>query len=391
MGTNSVCLTCLWEDETGVTVDRSKKSKDWAEEVGVGSSSIRRHWKHIEETQTLGGRLGITVDDAARFANNVNDFFSINTPYSWEPIHSATPVIVEVPFRSPQPPRELRLAIKGADAQIGFRILADGSTEAFHDEAAMDLFIQVCAEYQPDKIQLLGDMLDLPSQSRWAKEASFAQTTQPAIDYFYTWLAKLRAVCPTAEIVIVEGNHDKRMQNFVELNTLATFGLKRAGTDELPVMSVPYLLRLDELDIRYVDAYPAATDWDNATTRNIHGTRANSVGSTTSQYIKELPHINTWAGHTHRAEITFKSVVGHYGNPVESYSANPGCLCKTDGTVPSVKGAIHSDGHSARTVEDWQQGIGFLYYSETDTDESWPFVYRIKNGRTIIDGQEFTA
>jgi len=46
MGTNSVCLTCLWEDETGNTVDRSRKSKEWAKEVGVGEASIRRHWKH---------------------------------------------------------------------------------------------------------------------------------------------------------------------------------------------------------------------------------------------------------------------------------------------------------------------------------------------------------
>jgi len=371
----AVCLTCLWEDKTGEEVDRSRTSLEWAEEVGVSSSSIRRHWKHLEDDiDAANAALSVARADA----------------YIWEPIHPATPVIVEVPFTSSQPVRELLLAIKGADAQVGFRMFSDGSTEAFHDEAAMDLFIQVCAEYQPDKIQLLGDMLDLPSQGKYVKEASFAQTTQLAIDYLHTWLAKLRAVCPTAQIVIVEGNHDKRMQNFVELNTLSTFGLKRANTNELPVMSIPYLLRLDELDIDYVDAYPTATDWDNATTRNIHGTRANSVGSTTSQYIKELPHINTWAGHTHRAEITFKSVLGGYGEPIESYSANPGCLCKTDGTVPSVKGAIHSDGRSARTVEDWQQGLGFLYYSE-DGAESWPFVYRIKNGRMIIDGQEFTA
>jgi predicted phosphodiesterase len=369
MGTNSVCLTCLWEDETGNTVDRSKTSAEWAEEVGVASASVRRHWNHQK------------IVDAVR---NL-DTSVLPEPF-WDTIRPATRVEVKVSLSGALRDSELRLALKGGDTQVGFRKFADGSYEAFHDEEAMELFVKVAGEYQPDEIDLLGDLLDLPSQGKYAKEASFSNTTQMAIDYLHEWLAKLRAVCPTAKITIVEGNHDKRMQNFVEINTLAAFGLRQANLPEsMPVMSIPYLLRLDELDIEYVDAYPTATKWDNSTTRNIHGTRASSVGSTTSQYIKELPHINTWAGHTHRVEITYKSVIGPWGEAIESYSANPGCLCKSDGTVPSVKGAIGADGRHGSTVEDWQQGFGFNWYNET---ESWPSVYRIRDGKTIINGVE---
>lgn len=367
-----ICASCLYEESTGKTVDRSKTSDKWAKKIGVSPQAVRRHWKHAESHISI---------------NEDTDLLDI--PKKWSIVQAAQRVVVEVPSYGPQPPRNKLLALKGGDTQIGYRRFSDGSLEAFHDVKAMDLFIQVAAIYQPDDIDLLGDLLDLPSQGKYVKEASFANNTQLAIDFLHAWLAKLRAVCPNAKITIVEGNHDKRMQNFVEMNAVEAFGLKRANLpEELPVMSIPYLLRLDELGIEYVDAYPTATKWDNSNTRNIHGTRASSTGSTTSQYIRELPHINTWAGHTHRVEITYKNVLGPWGDPIESYSANPGSLCRGDGAVPSVKGAIHSDGSSARTVEDWQLGFGFNYYDEK---ESWPFVYRIRDGRTIIDGVEIAV
>lgn len=307
----------------------------------------------------------------------------------WPVIQQAAPVKINVKNRPDKPIRGLKLAIKGADTQIGYRAHPDGSMDPFHDKKAMRIFSRVCHKMQPEKIQILGDFLDLASQGRFAQEASFAQTTQAALNTGHKFLAELRAVCPDAEIIVIEGNHDKRMQNFIETNAVAAFGLKRAGLPESwPVMSLPYLLRLGELNIQYVDAYPAATDWDNDNTRNIHGTKANSKGSTTAQYVHELPHLNTWAGHTHRVEVTYRSVTGARGEAVESYSANPGCLCRVDGAVPSVNGAIGADGYAAKVVENWQQGLGLAYYNDT---ESWPFVYRIRDGRALIDGMEVMA
>jgi predicted phosphodiesterase len=322
--------------------------------------------------------------------NNVRPKTGKDGAPAWPVIQPAAAVVLDLgSLRPTKPIRDLKLAMKCADTQIGYRRLADGTLDPFHDEAAMMVFAKACWTYQPDKIQILGDFLDLASQSRWAQEAAFALTTQAALDAGHKFLATLRGLCPDAEIIVVEGNHDKRMQNFVETNALAAFGLRKAALPESwPVMSIPNLLRLDELEIKYVDAYPAATDWDNDTTRNIHGTKANSRGSTTAQYVSEVPHLNTWAGHTHRPEITYRSTLGPRGQAVEAYSANPGCLCRVDGAVPSVNGAIGADGKPANVVENWQQGFGLAYYNDT---ESWPYVYRIRNGRTLIDGQEIAA
>lgn len=309
---------------------------------------------------------------------------------AWPVVQQAAPVQVSVDAIPARPARGgLKMSLKGADTQIGFRAVGD-AYEPFHDVRAMDVFVEVARLEQPEDIVLLGDIIDLPSQSRWAQEAGFARTTQMALDATHEWLARLRAAAPDATIIIVEGNHDKRMQTFIEANALAAFGIRQANKPESwPSMSLPHLLRLDELQITYQDAYPAAVHWDDDSTRNIHGTRANSKGSTMSQYSQELPHINTWAGHTHRAEIIYKTVMGPRGEAIESYSANPGCLCRTDGTVPSVHGALHSDGSSAKVVEDWQQGYGVNLY---DGDgNSWPQVYRIKDGATVYGGEVLTT
>ena len=431
------CKSCEYEAESGVKVDDSKSHVEWAEVIGASEGAVRRHKAHRaadvplteegvvtdsggdtetgEKRYTItaarafdysdfvefirqGGQdpdevdfdWGVTTNPHGGFWNKINRVRpkrSTGGP-NWDLIHRADHVTIEgiAPATMWTPRDGLIMSLKGADTQIGFRALPDGTFEPFHDEAAMDVFVEVARQEQPEEIVILGDFLDLPSQSRWAQEAGFARTTQMAINAAHTWLAKLRKAAPLARIIIIEGNHDKRMQSFIETNALAAFGLTRANAGELPVMSLPFLLRLDELMIEYVDAYPAATYWDDDRTRNIHDTRANSKGSTMAQYASDLPHINTWAGHTHRAEVIYKTVMGPRGEAIESYSANPGALCRVDGTVPSVHGALHSDGTSARIVEDWQQGFGVNLFSR-ETGQSWPQVYRIRDGKALYNGR----
>jgi len=439
------CVVCKWERKNGRKVDSSQGLNEWAAEVDCHRTTISRHVGHsaiaeeVIEAKTNGSappeESGITKDGEVYYSINRNHAVTLKdwekwvrhgggdpedyTPsirsiaygvgmYSnrlgmspkfkgnssatpkWPVITQPDPVVIPaVVGETREADGRYKVCLKAGDPQIGFRVFEDGTVEPFHDEAAMQVFVSVCRYYQPDKITILGDFLDLASQGRFAQEAAFAKTTNLALVAGYRFLAQLRAACPTAEIILIEGNHDKRMQNFIETNAVSAFGLKRPDLpEEWPVMSIPFLLRLDELDVKYVDAYPAATDWDNDLTRNIHGTRSNSNGSTMAQYMNDLPHINTWAGHTHRAEIVYKTVMGGRGEAIESYAANPGVLCRTDGAVPSVKGAINSSGQSAKIVEDWQAGLGILYYNET---ESIPNVYRIRNGEALIDGRLFSA
>lgn len=435
------CSVCRALVERGVALDESKTNVEWADILGVSETSVRRHKKHkvgdinYGDPATSGESETHNPDGSASYVRfsqepwgyeDYRDFIRATgqdpdeVTFSWgwtshpqggfwnkllnvraKGAHGdgpAWPVVqpaqpAKVTLRGSVKPIQraegFKVALKCADTQIGYRILADGSLDPFHDESAMAVFVAAVRAYTPDKVTILGDFLDLPSQGKYAQEASFAQTTQLAINRGYQFLAEIRAAAPDAEIVLIEGNHDARLQSYIERNALAAFGLKQAGKpDSWPVLSLPNLMRLDELGVKYIDAYPAGADWDNDSTRNIHGTKVNSRGSTTSQYAHELPHINTWAGHTHRCEITYRTVLGPRGEAIESYAANPGVLCRTDGAVPSVNGAIGTDGLPAKVVEDWQSGFGVLYYNET---ESWPAVYRIRNGVAIVNGQRISA
>ena len=309
----------------------------------------------------------------------------------WEPIRPAPPVKI-TPLRRAANKWAKRdegngIALIGADNQIDHRLL-DGRLYAFHSARAMDIFLQAAQKLQPNEILILGDFLDLPQLGRFAQEASWALTMQVSLDYAKTWLAQLRAAAPDARIVIIEGNHDKRMNNFVEANFAAAYGLKRAAiTDEMrdawPVMTLPYLLGLDELSIDYVDAWPAAAFWLNARTKAIHGYKANSRGSTTAAYLNEAPHLNVLVGHTHRQEITWRSGQGELNQELRSFSANPGALCRIDGSVPSVKGANHADGTPAVVRENWQQGFIIMPYN---AEEAWPTLVPIHDGRAVLPG-----
>ena len=73
---------------------------------------------------------------------------------------------------------------------------------------------------------------------------------------------------------------------------------------------------------------------------------------------------------------------------LESTFINTGCLCRTDGAVPSVNGASHVDGSHATEFEDWQQGCAVVYYTD---DEFFVDLVQIKDGRAMFHGRLFSA
>jgi predicted phosphodiesterase len=257
----------------------------------------------------------------------------------------------------------------------------------------MDVALQITSFIEEtdrlDTVVNLGDFLDLPSQGRFEQEAAFASTTQAAFDRGHLFLQQQRqAAGPKAKIVLVEGNHDRRMEKFITANMLSAFGLRRANTAELPAMSIPYLLRLEEIGVEYIDAYPAGAYWITESLRAIHGTKARSNGSTAAAYTNADPHISTIFGHSHRLEIQSKTVYNGAG-AIRSVAVSPGCLCRVDGAVPSVNGSTHIDGSPARHWENWQQGVAVI--TVEPSGEFFTELVQIKDGAAWFRGKKFIA
>jgi len=318
---------------------------------------------------------------------------SLRPEPQWDLIHQAQPVVITAPKPAKQVKTKHKVAIALPDPQIGGRQLFDVGWDAFHDEAAMDVALQLISYLEEtdrvDWVINLGDFLDLPSQGRFDQEAGFAGTTQKAIDRGHLFLQQQRAAAgPKADIVLIEGNHDRRMEKFILSNSASAWGLKRANMDELPVMSIPYLLRLDEIGVEYIDAYPAGAFWLTPTFRAIHGNKARSNGSTAAAYTNESPHISTIFGHSHRLEIQSRTVFDGRG-AISSVAVSPGCLCRVDGAVPSVNGSTHTDGSPAKHFENWQQGITVI---TVDAEEkAFVELVQIRDGEAWFRGKHFKA
>lgn len=314
----------------------------------------------------------------------------LNQP-KWEPVDRAQPIVLAAPKKVAPKKSKHTVHIALPDPQIGYRNL-DGRWDPFHDEHAMDVALQITSFLEEtdrlDTVINLGDFLDLPAQGRFEQEAAMANTTQAAFDRGHLFLQQQRqAAGPKAKIVLIEGNHDRRMETFIMTNALSAFGLKRANTNELPTMSIPYLLRLDEIDVEYIDAYPAGAYWLTPTIRAVHGNKARSNGSTAAAYTNADPHISTIFGHAHRLEIQSRTAFNR-DESIRSVAVSPGCLCRVDGAVPSVNGSTHIDGSPAKYYENWQQGLCVV---TIENDIPYFELIEIRNGIAWFRGKRFTS
>lgn len=308
----------------------------------------------------------------------------------WQPIRQSTPVSIRA-SRSKPTKSEWQNAVILPDMQIGYFRNKAGNLEPIHDETALAIALEIIIQAKPKQIILLGDNLDLPDFStKYRKTPAFQQTTQEAIDFATTYCAKLRANAPQAQIVWIGGNHEERLQNYIVDNAIAAFGIKRGNSlpSDFPVMSVPYLCRLDQLNIEYKSGYPSGVHWITPRLRAIHGYYAVSGGSTAHKYLN-TEKASTIYGHVHRREWAERSR-DDYDGAKTILAASPGCLARVDGVVPSTKQGVDVDGRPLRRIEDWQQGIAVVPYSE----ETGEFVYEqiaIHNGSAMWRGNWYTG
>lgn len=310
---------------------------------------------------------------------------------SWPVVQPGPPVKIEPAKVRPRARTGWARAMVLPDIQIGYWRAPDDSLIPMHDEAAIDVCRQVIREVQPETIVLVGDNLDFPELGKYTQTPGFARTTQAAIDRRTTLAAQLRADAgPEAEIVEIEGNHEKRLASYLLSNAMAAFGLRRGAEppESWPVMSVPFLCRYEESSVRYVPGYPAAEYWLNEGLRFVHGSKVRSGGSTAHAYLKDARH-STAFGHVHRIERAH--ITRHTRSGPRTVGAYCfGCLCRIDGRVPSAKAGFDYDGMPVGETEDWQQGFGLVEYKVGGVAHSVE-QFEIWNGWTRFRGQEYAA
>jgi predicted phosphodiesterase len=273
------------------------------------------------------------------------------------------------------------------DMQIGYFRTHMDTLEPTHDEQAISVALQIVKAVKPAMVVMVGDNIDAPEFGKYRLTPAFQRTMQAAIDRATTLCAEVRDAAPDAEIVWLAGNHEERIPNYLLDNASAAFGLRRGNTPESwPVLSIPYLCRMDEYRVDYRSGYPAGHVWINQRLRVIHGDKVASGGSTAHKYLA-TEKTSVIYGHIHRREWAERTREDWDGAKTVM-AASPGCLARTDGVVPSTRQGTDLDGRPLRVTHDWQSGLAVVTYEPGDGR----FVYEqvaIHDGWAQYRGKDF--
>lgn len=352
-------------------------------------------------------RQGISVDEVGKINRvslyqsltknddgeaEVHDLIGLQFSPAWEtgpqfdPVRQGPPVKVTCrPGKGLPKPDGMETAVILPDMQIGYYRAADGALEPTHDEQAISIAESIIVALQPDQIVLVGDNLDAPEFGKYRLSPAFAQTTQASIDRATELCFRLRSLAPNSRITWIAGNHEERISNATLDNLKAAFGIKRGlAPDSLPVLSIPFLCRMDEAQIDYKPGYPAGSHWINERLRVIHGDKVASGGSTAHKYLANSKTSVVY-GHIHRREWAERSREDFDGAKT-ILAASPGTLARCDGSVPSTKGGLDLEGRPLPITEDWQQGLAVVTYQPGD-GEFWYEQIPIHSGRAYWRGR----
>lgn len=106
----------------------------------------------------------------------------------------------------------------------------------YHDQLMLDKLVRVAEEMQPDQIVQIGDGIDLPQVSRWSvgTAGAYAPTLQQHISgYRDGFLSKMSSAAPNAKKRWLRGNHDERLEDFVNKYAPALSSLSALSMENL--------------------------------------------------------------------------------------------------------------------------------------------------------------
>lgn len=286
----------------------------------------------------------------------------------WPLIATPAPVVIK-DVKRPSVKHTGRVTVLLPDPQIGYRRYSDDTYDPIHDETAMATALELIRAIQPHRIVNLGDFLDNAWwSSKFVKYAEFGSTTNRSLARGVKFLTEQKAYAPDdCEIILIEGNHDDRLELAVLENNKECARIAVAGNPaNWPVFSVPNLLDLDRLGVQYVGGYPAGNikiadaHGEQTPLYAIHGKKLDMV-----KQAKEARH-STVQGHCHHD--SFHAETHDYdGSPRQVQAHSLGCLCRVDGAVPGTNSGSDPQGRPILGVDSWQHAIGVV----TETEYGW--------------------
>jgi hypothetical protein len=291
------------------------------------------------------------------------------------------PIQCDVQYAPPHPPIEdgdIAHSVILADPHFWFR-WQDGELVPLHDPRALDIALQVISAVQPERVDVLGDLLDMEDWTdHFTRHPDYRGQLQPTLLAAHAFLRAIRECAPNALVRLFEGNHEARLRSALLNHLPAALDIRAVDEIELdlpPSLSVQRLLALHELQVEWIGDYPDGTAPLNQRVWLSHGESMSSVPGSSARKMMNGSTVTHIFGHIHRHELTSKTYYVPRRYEVRSYC--PGCLCHLDGRV-----------EGSRKKQNWQQGIAVVEYEPGGKDyriESIPIDYNA--GRALWRGR----
>lgn len=241
-------------------------------------------------------------------------------------------------------------------------VLILGDPQApYADPHLLECTTEWIRKHQPARGVVLGDVIDLPGEvSRHPNTPETDALVMDCVQSGYDWLRAVVESDPNCEWDLMPGNHDERIRKYIVERAPALFDLRRAtrpGEDaEKPVWDLPYLMRMDELGINYIDPQGAYDQAQVKLSRYLavrHGWIAKKGGGASA--LASLEHLghSILVGHTHRQSIVHKTSADIDGNVSVLKGVEIGCMCLID--PEGIKNGLRFPTYTVNP--DWQQGF----------------------------------
>lgn len=187
----------------------------------------------------------------------------------------------------------------------------------YHDIAAIQTAIDMGQACDVDSIMLLGDIMDFHRISRYPNDPG-TLTFAEEIEVGNQMLFAIREAFRDAEIFYIQGNHEVRLDAYIQKNAAEFY--------DLPDLRLERLLDLHAQDIKYVaDGFIHCGDMSF-----IHGHEMRGIGGVNpSRKLYGKMKKSAMCGHLHRPESFYTRdgagkliqchVVGHLGDPNPNY------------------------------------------------------------------------
>lgn len=265
----------------------------------------------------------------------------------------------KAPKRQPQQSGSSKLIVVTGDQQA-----------PFHDERLHELFCIWLEENEPDQLVALGDKVDFPDISRHRLDPENTATVNECIQVGYNIFRDYRTAAPNTEMDFMPGNHDERIRNILldKPSVQPLYGVKQADTDEgegSAVLTLPHLLRLDELGINYHDplgAYDLAQINLSDKLAVRHGWIARQGSGVSALATLEHLGYSVIVGHTHRQSIVYKTTHDIDGQPTTLTAAEAGCMCRINQQTISGR-----KWPNFTVMPDWVQGFSTVTVHDDGT------------------------